>query len=124
MLSEITHGTTIIDIRDGSILIVDIVEEYPEGAVVYTLDNKCIPIQYVQLTNESKNRIIWESIINDQELPKWIQNDPNYKGLFPSLSISDSNYLKGEKILKLLKNKKKEVYSFSIFGYTFKLFKS
>jgi hypothetical protein len=124
MYSDMTYGTKIIDIRDGSELTVDIIEEYPEGSVVYTLEKKCIPIEYIQLKEESIIRIVWECIVNDQEVPQWIQKNPNYKGPFPSLYISDSEFQKRKKKFESLKKNKNNIFSFTIFGYTFNVFKS
>ena len=115
MIEELNSGCKIVDIRNGSTYTVDIVEEYPDGIMVYTMESKCIPLQFVQLEVSVLNKLYWEYLLSEQQFPKWLEETDYVKNMFSSLQVSEETLQKARENMK--KRKNSIVFSISLFGY-------
>jgi len=115
MIQELNSGCKIVDTRNGSTYTVDIVEEYPDGVMVFTMESKCIPIQFVQLEISVLNKLYWECILSDKELPKWLEETDYVKNMFSSLQVSEETLKRARENMK--KRKNSIVFSASLFGF-------
>jgi hypothetical protein len=115
MIEELNSGCKIVDTRNGSTYTVDIVEEYPDGIMVYTMESKCIPLQFVQLEVSVLNKLYWEYLLSEQQFPKWLEETDYVKNMFSSLQVSEETLQKARENMK--KRKNSIVFSISLFGY-------
>lgn len=115
MIEELNSGCKIVDTRNGSTYTVDIVEEYPDGIMVYTMESKCIPLQFVQLEVSVLNKLYWEYLLSEQQFPKWLEETDYVKNMFSSLQVSEETLLKARENMK--KRKNSIFFSISLFGY-------
>lgn len=115
MIEQLNSGCKIVDTRNGSTYTVDIVEEYPDGIMVYTMESKCIPLQFVQLEVSVLNKLYWEYLLSEQQFPKWLEETDYVKNMFSSLQVSEETLQKARENMK--KRKNRIVFSISLFGY-------